>query len=57
MPERYIYNIDDVPVSAFDLDHAKDMPYEFGWASVYETHVSFRTPSGYVYQVSDRIDY
>jgi hypothetical protein len=56
MAERYIYNIDDVPVSAFDLDHAKDMPYEFGWASVYEEHVSFRTPSGYVYHVAERID-
>jgi predicted RNA methylase len=56
MAERFVYEIENAPVSEMDKEQVSAMPYEFGWASVYEEHVSFRTPSGYVYHVAERID-
>lgn len=56
MAERFEYDLYNVPVSKRDIEKVESMPYEFGWASIYETHVSFRTPSGYVYAVKDRND-
>lgn len=56
MSERFEYIFENIPVSVQDLEKVESMPYEFGWASIYETHVSFRTPSGYVYAVKDRVD-
>lgn len=50
------YEVDNLPLTREQIEELESMPYQFGYARVFPTHVSIQTELGHVYAVFDIVD-